>query len=140
MLLKGLAKAEAALATGTIEEAAPAGLAEAVLIEPQVRIFERGTEAVYVYEIYDGLKPADAAGLEMATALLRDGRVVYQSPFAPVTTPPRRGGKVRAIPIAGKLALGADMAPGPYTLEVIVRGKDAKKLVRKQWLDFEVRR
>jgi hypothetical protein len=140
VLLKGLAKAEAASATGTIEEAAPAGLAEAVLIEPQVRILERGTEAVYAYEIYDGLKPADAAGLEMATALLRDGRVVYQSPFAPVTTPPRRGGKVRAIPIAGKLALGADMAPGPYTLEVIVRGKDAKKLVRKQWLDFEVRR
>jgi hypothetical protein len=91
---------------------------------------------VYAYEIYDGLKPADAAGLEMATAFLRDGRVVYQSPFTPVTTPPRRGGKVRAIPIAGKLALGADMAPGPYTLEVIVRGKDAKKLVRKQWLDF----
>jgi VWFA-related protein len=140
VLLKGLAKADAASATGTIEEGIPAGLAEAVLIEPQVRVLHPGTEAVYAYEIYDGLKPADAAGLEMATALLRDGRIVYQSPFAPVTTPPRQGGKVRAIPIAGKLALGAEMPPGPYTLEVIVRGRNANKLVRKQWLDFEVRR
>ena len=39
------------------------------------------------YEIYDGLKSADAGSLQMATALLRDGRVVYQSPFAAVTTP-----------------------------------------------------
>ena len=65
---------------------------------------------------------------------------MYQSPFAPVTTPARQGGKVRAIPIAGKLALGGDMPPGPYTLEVIVRGKNAGKLERRQWLDFEVRR
>jgi VWFA-related protein len=123
-----------------LQAAGPAGLAEAVLIEPQLRILEPGSEAVYAYEIYDGLKPSAAQGLEMATALLRDGRVVYQSPFAPVTTAPRQGRKVRAIPVAGKLALGPDMPSGPYTLEVIVRGKDAKKRERRQWLDFEVRR
>ena len=33
-----------------------------------------------------------------------------------------------------------DMPAGPYTLEVIVRGKDGQKLERKQWLDFEIRR
>jgi hypothetical protein len=48
--------------------------------------------------------------------------------------------KLRAIPIAGKLALGTDMPAGPYTLEVVVRSTDAKKLERRQWLDFEVRR
>jgi hypothetical protein len=75
----------------------------------------------------------------MGTALLREGKVVYASPFSPVTAAPRDG-KLRAIPIAGKLALGKDLPAGPYTLEVIVRGKDAKKLERRQWLDFEIRR
>ena len=47
---------------------------------------------------------------------------------------------MRAIPVAGTLALGSDMSAGPYTLEVTVRGPNAKKLERKQWLDFEIRR
>jgi hypothetical protein len=105
-----------------------------------VRVLEPGTDAVYAYEIYDGLKPAEAAQLQMGTALIRDGKVVYESPFSPVTAPQRDGKKLRSIPVAGKLALGKDMPAGPYTLEVIVRGKDAQKLERRQWLDFEVRR
>jgi hypothetical protein len=123
-----------------VNEPAPAGLADAVLLEPQVRVLEPGTEAVYAYEIYDGLKPAEGESLQMATTLLRDGRVVYQSAFSAVTPPSRQGGRVRAIPIAGKLALGADMPAGAYTLGVVVRGKDRAKLERRQWLDFEVRR
>ncbi len=140
VLLKGLADADVAAAEGTEQDAAPEGLAEAVLLEPEVRVFEPGTDAVYAYEIYDGLKPEDAGHLQMATALLREGKVVYQSPFSPVTATPRAGKKLRAIPIAGKLALGKDMPAGPYTLEVIVRGQDGRKLERKQWLDFEIRR
>ena len=126
VLLKGVAGPEDASAPPTVNDAARAGLADAVLLEPQVRVLEPGTEAVYAYEIYDGLKPADADSLQMATALLRAGRVVYQSAFAAVTTPARQGGKVRAIPIAGKLALGPNMPAGPYTLEVIVRGKTGR--------------
>jgi len=57
-----------------------------------------------------------------------------------VTAAPRGDKKLRAIPIAGKLALGKDMPAGPYTLEVTVRATDAKKLERRQWLDFEIRR
>ncbi len=140
VLLKGLAEGDAATAVGMVPGAAPEGLAEAVLLEPEVRVLEPGTDAVYAYEIYDGLKPEDAGHLQMATALLREGKVVYQSPFSPVTAAPRAGKKLRAIPIAGKLALGKDMPAGPYTLEVIVRGKDERKLERKQWLDFEIRR
>jgi len=76
----------------------------------------------------------------MGTALLREGQVVYQSPFSPVTAAPRGDSKLRAIPIAGKLALGKDMPAGPYTLEVVVHSKGAKKLEHRQWLDFEIRR
>jgi hypothetical protein len=32
------------------------------------------------------------------------------------------------------------MPAGRYTLEVIVRGANGKKVERKQWLDFEIRR
>ena len=133
VLLKGLAAPDTGSAPGLTGET------EAVFIQPQVRILEPGTEAVYAYEIYDGLKPADGGTLQMATTLLRDGRVLYQSPFAPVATVPRQGHKIRTIPIAGKLALGADLADGPYTLEVIVRS-DARKLERRQYLNFDVRR
>jgi hypothetical protein len=139
VLLKGVTDAEA-VGDSTAPEVAPDGLAEAVLLEPEVRVLQPGTEAVYAYEIYDGLDPKKASDLQMGTALLREGQVVYRSPFSPVTAAPRGQKKLRAIPIAGKLALGSDMPAGTYTLEVIVRGKDAKKLERRQWLDFEIRR
>jgi hypothetical protein len=32
------------------------------------------------------------------------------------------------------------MPAGPYTLEVAVRGRNSRKLERKQWLEFEIRR
>jgi len=77
----------------------------------------------------------------MAVAVIRDGKVVYQGPFTSVTaTPKPAGSRLRAIPIAGTLALGADMPAGPYTLEVAVRGRNSRKLERKQWLEFEIRR
>ena len=103
-------------------------------------MLQPGTDAVYAYEIYDGLAPEKSSRLEMETALHRDGKVVYQSPFSPVTAAPRGDQKLRAIPIAGRLALGTDMPAGPYTLEVIVQSKDSRKLERRQWLDFEIRR
>ena len=140
VLLKGFTEAEAGSDESTAPVVAPDGLAEAVLLEPEVRVLQPGTEAVYAYEIYDGLDPKKASDLQMGTALLREGQVVYQSPFSPVAAAPRGQKKLRAIPVAGKLALGTDMPAGTYTLEVIVRGKDAKKLERRQWLDFEVRR
>ncbi len=119
---------------------APAGLGNEVLLEPEVRVLSPGVQATYAYEIYDGLKGADPA-LEMATAVIRDGKVVYQSPFTPVTASPSSARKMRTIPIAGTLNLGQDMPAGPYTLEVTVRRRDGKKFVAwKQWADFEIRR
>jgi len=103
-----------------------------------VRVLSRGDKAFYAYEIYDGLKD-DNPDLQMATAVIRDGRIVYQGPFTPVTAQAKAGGKIRAIPIAGTLSLGHDMPAGAYTLEVVVRGRNSRKLERKQWLDFEIR-
>jgi len=71
--------------------------------------------------------------------VIRDGKIVYQSPFTPVMASPKTGGKIRAIPIGGTLSLGRDMPAGAYTLQVVVRGRNTRKLERKQWLDFEIR-
>jgi len=139
VLLKGVAGSESPQVEPSSGSDASAGLVDAVLLTPEVRVLSPGDKAVYAYEIYDGLKD-DTAGLQMATALIREGKILYQSPFAPVTASPKGGGKMRAIPIAGTLALGTDMPAGPYTLQVTVRRPNAKKLERKQWLDFEIRR
>jgi len=102
----------------------------------------RDITAVIGFIDFDIAARNDSGGLRKynAAAVIRDGKVVYQSPFTPVTASPKVDGKMRAIPIAGKLALGSDMPAGRYTLEVIVRGPKGKKLERKQWLDFEIRR
>jgi hypothetical protein len=136
VLLKG--DAQSSPTPGESNRDATSGLADGVLFEPEVRVLPPGVDAVYVYEIYDGLKDADPA-LEMSAAVIRDGKVVYQGPFTPVKASPKSGNVLRTIPIAGKLTLGRDMPAGPYTLEVIVRGRDGKKLERRQWVDFEVR-
>jgi hypothetical protein len=139
VLLKGVTESESARTGDEPNAGSPVGLVDAVLLEPELRIFSPGDKAVYAFEIYDGLKD-DNPDLQMATAVIRDGKVVYQSPFAPVTASPRSAGTMRVIPVAGTLELGSDMSAGPYTLEVTVRGPNAKKLERKQWLDFEIRR
>jgi len=50
-----------------------------VLLEPEVRVLQPGTDAVYAYEIYDGLDPKKSSGLQMGTALLREGKVVTRA-------------------------------------------------------------
>ena len=139
VLLKGVTDSASAQNQVEPNSGSPVGLVDAVLLEPEVRVLSPGDNAVYAFEIYDGLKD-DNPDLQMATAVIRDGKIVYQSPFAPVTASPKSGGTMRVIPIAGTLALGSDMPAGPYTLEVTVRGRNAKKLERKQWLNFEIRR
>ena len=139
LLLKGVTAAESSQIGEAPKPDAPAGLVDGVLLEPEVRVLSPGDHAVYAFEIYDGLKDANP-DLQLSTAVIRDGKVVYQSPFTPVTAAPKSGGRMRAIPVAGTLDLAPDMPAGPYTLEVTVRPANARKAERKQWLDFEIRR
>jgi hypothetical protein len=136
VLLKGIADSSR-ISVEPSSDSAP-GLVDGVLLEPEVRVLSPGDQAVYAYTIYDGLKEENAE-LQTTTAVLRDGKIIYQSTSTPVTAGAKLGGKVRAIAIAGTLTLGLDMPAGPYTLEVTVRRAGSKKLERKQWLDFELR-
>jgi VWFA-related protein len=139
VLMKELAPASAPGEGGDEDGAAVGGEAIAeVLGEPAIRIFTPGSKASYAYEIYDGLE--DSTGLTVSTALVRNGKIVYESPETPVP-PPAKKTPVRVVPIAGSLDLGKDMPSGPYSLQVIVARHHDGKIVRRaaQWVDFEVR-
>jgi VWFA-related protein len=113
-------------------------LAADTLGEPSVRIFGPGSDVVYAYEIYDGLGAA-AERLTMSAALMRDGKVLYESESTPVDARVQDT-SVRVIPIAGRLSLGHDVPPGAYTLQVTVRERrGGKERTARQWVDFDVR-
>jgi len=136
VLLKGVA------AAGVEPDAlsvASSSLSSDTLLGPTIRILHPGAKAVYAYEIYDGL--GDAAGLEMSTTLIRNGKAVYQSPAAPVNAP-QAAEKVRVISIGGSLDLGNDMPSGPYSLQVnVLRQHNGSVDYRaSQGVDFEVRK
>jgi hypothetical protein len=138
-------RAAATAAAGPPAAAAPPdhpetiGLVSDALGEPAVRIFEPGTNLVYVYEIYDGLRRAPDDPLLVTTALLRDGKVMVEDAPAPVGAHPSAQ-KLRVVPVAGRLALTRAVPRGPYTLQVSVAGRaGSKHRVAYQWTDFEVR-
>ena len=80
VLLKGTTDGDAKTNDVAPNPDAPEGLADVVLFEPEVRILSPGVNAVYAYEIFDGLKDKDSE-LQMATAVIRNGTVVYQERF-----------------------------------------------------------
>ena len=140
VLLKGTTDGDAKTNGIAPNPDAPEGLADVVLFEPEVRILSPGVNAVYAYEIFDGLKDKDS-DLQMATAVIRNGTVVYRSAFTPVTTSVKSDGTMRVIPIVGTLSIGTDMPAGSYMLQVIVQRREKKKIdERTQSVDFEIRR
>jgi VWFA-related protein len=108
-----------------------------VLGAPTLRIYEPGSNVIYAYEVYDGLSEDDRAALAMSTALLRDGKVLYESPASPIKA---AGNPMRVIPIGGMLSLGKDVPPGTYSLEVRVGRRDKPQQTAQQWTEFEVRK
>ncbi len=144
--LRGRTPAEAAgNASATHPDGGPAVLAadaigDGVLGEPAIKIFKAGSEVVYTCEIYDGRGKRDE-GFSTRATLLRDGRAFYTTPPSPVGAAPKDAKPVGAVPVGGRLSLGAKLPRGTYTLQVSVRprsggGRDGQA---SQWVDFEVR-
>ena len=115
------------------------GLGDTVFGEPWVRIFSKGSDAVYTYEIYDGVSD-DRTTLTTTAVLMRDGRAMHSGPASPLRRADR-GRSVRAIPVAGRLSFSGATPPGSYTLQITVEQVRTTKVVRRvqQWAAFEVR-
>lgn len=118
--------------------AVPDALEPTVFGAPWVRIFNAGSDAVYTYEIYDGVTDATNT-LSTVAVLLRDGQLVFTGPVSSISR--RNGSAVRAVPVAGRLSFSSATPPGSYTLRVTVSHHRGGRLVRQhdQWASFEVR-
>ena len=88
------------------------------------------------------IRPDERAGVVRETPgepSLRDGRVPYESPWNEVRARSRMG-DTRIIPIAGRLALLADVPQGPCTLQVSIaeNQQGRRRLPAAQWVDLDV--
>ena len=105
--------------------------------QPLSTVFPRRSRLQYRGTIYDGRR--GDGGVATQATVLRDGRPVYTSPPAPVAATPATA-EVAALPFAGTLALGDDLEPGAYTLQVSVSPAEGAKGPRVvQLVDFDVR-
>jgi hypothetical protein len=107
---------------------------------PAVRRFRPGTPLEYDFFVYNAQpdKATARTRLSVQAQLFRDGRQVYATDSAPLdlgqTADPKRA------PARGRLALGGNLTPGEYTLQLVVNDALAKgkRGTATQWIDFEI--
>lgn len=96
------------------------------------RSFRRGTSVAFVYEVLNAAHPA----MEAESRVFHNGQLVSsgRNSLEPEAAGPQR------FRGAGRLALGANMPPGEYVLQVIVSDKLAKtkSSALTQSTDFEI--
>ncbi|HKV40958.1 MAG TPA: VWA domain-containing protein [Blastocatellia bacterium] len=105
------------------------------------RRFKRGSRMDYAFIVYNAVEGRGGnPQLEMRARLLKGMKVVYSGPPVAVqalqgSTPPNR------IVAGAAIALGSELTPDDYTLEITVTDKLAKKEnrgVARQQIDFTV--
>lgn len=97
---------------------------------PATRQFTRQVSAAYSYTIYAG---TDRSALTVQVNLYKDGKLISEGAPKNVTTQSEKG----RIDDLGFLRISEAVAPGEYTLEVIVKDP-AKNQSASQTVDFEV--
>jgi hypothetical protein len=111
-----------------------AGVSDAVT-DTALRQFKRGTVLNYGYTIYN---TTAASKVIYQTRVFRDGNVFYESSPKPVdgAFDQSTGG----IAFNGALALGSEMLPGDYVLQVVVSDGSSsdKKNIATQFVSFEI--
>jgi VWFA-related protein len=111
--------------------------------QPLASVFAQRTRIDYRGTVYDGKH--DDGGLATQATVLRDGKAVYTSKPAPLPATAAPAAEVAPVAFSGTIALGDDLTPGFYTLQVSVvpsgvpDDDKAPKPRATQWIDFEVR-
>jgi hypothetical protein len=108
---------------------------------PLTTVFAAGRPVEYRCTVYDGRTSRDRALSTQAT-VLRDGKVVHESPPAPIAGAAKDAPPISPVAFRGTLNLGSDLMPGAYTLQLtVVEDGPAKRKTgpATQWVDFEVR-
>ena len=107
------------------------------LNDTSLRQFKRGTVLSYGFSIYNA-RQVPAPNLTSQMRLFRDGKVVFEGKLQPVPVFP--GPDPKAIDFSSALALGNDMAPGDYVLQVTITDNLAKEKHKSavQFVQFEI--
>jgi VWFA-related protein len=100
-----------------------------VLSSPQVAV---GGELTYAFIVFNPKlrAGADRPDLELKMRLLRDGQVAFDGAPSPLETAKRledKTGKLTQFAAGGSFRVGPTLAPGAYSLEVVVTDRLAKK-------------
>jgi VWFA-related protein len=107
------------------------------LNDTSLRQFKRGTVLSYGFSIYNA-KQVPAPSLTSQMRLFRDGQVVFEGKLQPVPVFP--GPDPKAIDFSSALALGSEMVPGDYVLQVTITDNLAKAKNKSavQFVQFEI--
>lgn len=117
----------------------PTGNDKSALLDTTLRCFNRGTLLRYSYVIYNARKSAaQKPQLEIQTRLIRDGKVILEGSPAPFNASDQTD--LERLQASGAIALGSDLAPGNYILQVIVfdNAGGGKQKFATQFVEFEI--
>ena len=108
------------------------------LINTSLRQFKRGTVLGYGFAIYNAKQIPGGSNLSSHTRLFRDGKVIFEGKLQPVQPEPSVDPKV--VEFSSALALGSEMLPGEYVLQIVITDNLAKgkRSSITQFVAFEV--
>ena len=108
-------------------------------IDTSLRKFQQGTFLRYILEIYNAkLDKAQKPSIQTQIRVFRDGKPVLNSPMKTFDIGEQKD--LNRLLFGGKLALGKELLPGEYILQVIVKDTLAKEKnnLTTQWVQFEI--
>jgi VWFA-related protein len=144
VVMSGVPRTTAQDAGGAAAQASAAREGEVETSDPQssmaVRRFRRNQMVDYACVIFNGRtdKTHPQPQLTAEVRLYRDGAVVFAGKEQPVPLASQHD--ARRLIYTGRLALGSNLTPGDYALQVVVTDqlRDDKYRVAAQWIDFEI--
>ena len=105
------------------------------LTDTSLRQFKRGTVMNYGFSIYNAKVTGGRPDLSYQTRVFRDGKPIFEGRSQPVvvTNP-------NAPDFTSSLAIGSEMVPGDYVLQIVVTDNNAggKNSSATQFVEFEI--
>ena len=108
-------------------------------VDTSLRKFQQGTFLRYVSEIYNAkLDKSQKSQIQSQIKVFKDGNEVLATSLQPFATEGQKD--QQRITFGGKLALGKELNPGEYILQIIVKDMLAKEKnnISSQWVQFEI--
>ncbi|MEP7148889.1 MAG: VWA domain-containing protein [Acidobacteriota bacterium] len=108
------------------------------LADTSLRQFKRGTVLTYGFTIYNAKTTGTAPNLSYQTRVFRDGKPIFESSKQPIANSSGRDAK--AVNLTAALALGTEMEPGDYVLQIAITDNLAKpkENTATQFVQFEI--